>query len=418
MDTTPSGAPTPEQKPQIETEASMTTDAKTVLAEARGKVWRNRILFGLVLAVLFFGAIVGGAFVASTWFSGSDDEVPQLKIGLMMPFSGGSSAMGYGTSKGVELAKQELAADNIQIIQADSKCDPKAAVDAMNYLIEQGVVAVIGEGCSSATIPAVPIANNARIPLISPSASSPALSIADDYFFRVIASDHFQGRFLAKELYDRGARKVAIFYTNEPYGSGMNVVFREQFESLGGEIAATASAEPDVIDIQNKMRTLADANPDALFVAPNSVVSGTAVLQVARELSMDVPYFGADIFYDNTIISNAPNAVEGLIVSTFPTGSQSFKQAIAAEFQSNEQLYAASQAYDSFEALYRAIQMGARTGEEIKNILPEVSFEGVSAFIQFDHNGEISYDQYRYDMLQVRNREFVLLEPNDRQEEE
>lgn len=416
MDTTPSGEPLPEQKPEVETENIDKADAKTILAEARGKIWRNRILFGLALAVLFFGAIVGGAFAASVWFRAANEEEPQLKVGLMMPFSGGSSAMGYGTSKGVELAKQQLGANNIQVIQADSRCDPKAAVDAMNSLIEQGVVAVIGEGCSSATIPAVPIANNAKIPLISPSASSPALSIADDYFFRVIASDHFQGRFLAKEIYNRGARRVAIFYTNEPYGSGMNAVFREQFESLGGEIVATASAEPDVIDIQDSMQGLAGANPDALFVAPNSVVSGTAVLQVAKELNMDVPYFGADIFYDNTIISNAPDAVEGLIVSTFPTGSHSFKQALAAEYQSNEQLYAASQAYDAFEAVYRAIQMGARTGEEIKNTLPQVSFEGVSAFIQFDHNGEISYDQYRYDMLQVRNREFVLLEPGNQEE--
>lgn len=413
MDTTPSGA-SPEQRPESEVNDA---NPEVVLPADRKKIWRNRILFGVALAVLFFGAIVGGAFVTSTWFR-ADDEAPQLKIGLMMPFSGGSSAMGYGASKGVELAKQELGASNIQVIQADSKCDPKAAVDAMNYLIEQEVVAVIGEGCSSATIPAVPVANNARIPLVSPSASSPALSIPDDYFFRVIASDHFQGRFLAKELYDRGVRKVAIFYTNEPYGSGMNAVFREQFESLGGEIAATVSAEPDVIDIQESMQTLADAEPDALFVAPNSVVSGTAVLQVAKELGMDIPYFGADIFYDNTIISNAPDAVEGLIVSTFPTGAQSFKQSIAAEFQSNEQLYAASQAYDSFEAIYRAIQMGAHTGEEIKSTLPDVSFEGVSALIQFDENGEISYDQYRYDMLQVRGREFTLLEPSDERESE
>lgn len=415
MDTTPSGEPSPEQKPELESEVNK-SEVKTILAEARGKVWRNRIIFGVILAVLFFGAIVGGAFAASLWFRTADDTAPQLKVGLMMPFSGGSSAMGYGTSKGVELAKQQLGANNIQIVQADSKCDPKAAVEAMNSLVDQGVVAVIGEGCSSATIPAVPIANNAKVPLVSPSASTPALSIADDYFFRVIASDNFQGRFLANEIYDRGARRVGIFYTNEPYGSGMNAVFREQFESLGGEIVATASAEPDVIDIQDSMQVLANADPDALFVAPNSVVSGTAVLQVAKELNMDIPYFGADIFYDNTIISNAPSAVEGLIVSTFPTGSQSFKQALAAEYQSNEQLYAASQAYDAFEAIYRAIQMGAHTGEEIKDTLPHISFEGVSAFIQFDHNGEISYDQYRYDMLQVRGREFVLLESDSEEE--
>ncbi len=408
MGNTESG--TPVEPPQNTAPGEM----ERLLNEAKPKIWRNRIVFSVIVAILFFVAIIGGAFGASLWFRNGSNQNETYKIGLMMPFSGGSSAMGYGTSKGVQLAQQQLEASNIEVIQADSKCDPQEVSGAMEHLINQGVVAIIGEGCSSATTAAVPIANNAQIPLVSPSASSPALSIPNDYFFRVIPSDNFQGEFLAKALYDRGARRVAVFYTNEPYGSGISSVFRERFEALGGEIAATASAEPDVIDLSNEMQSLAAAKPDAVFIAPNSVVSGTAALKIGREVGMtNIPYYGADIFYDNTIISNAPEAVEGLVVSTFPTGAQSFKRDIAAEFQSNEQLYAASQAYDAFEAIYRAIQMNATTGEEIKNTLPNVSFEGVSALIQFDENGEISYDQYEYDLFQVRNREFYLLAPGE-----
>lgn len=401
---------TPENK-NTPSEASQQEEMDKLLKEARGKVWRNRLIFGGILVVLFFGAIIGGAWAASQWFGKNQPEQqPQLKIGLMMPFSGGSSAMGYGTSKGVQLAKKQLKANNIQVVQADSKCDPKAAASAMESLVKQGVVAVIGEGCSSATVAAVPVANKQRIPLISPSASSPALTIENDYFFRTIPSDNFQGKFLAREMYNRGLRKVAVFYTNEPYGSGINSVFREQFQALGGEVVATASAEPDVIDIKDKMQTLAAAKPQAVFVGPNSVVSGTAVLKVGREIGLNVPYFGADIFYDNTIISNAPEAVENLVVSTFPTGSQSFKQALATEYQKNEQLYAASQAYDAFEAIYRAIQRGARTGEAIRQELPKISFQGVSGLIKFDSYGEMSYDKYRYDMFQVKNGTFVPLD--------
>src|SRR6266496_6861406 len=133
---------------------------------------------------------------------------PRVKVGVMMAFSGGSSSMGYGAMKGVQLAKKQLGADNIDIVQVDSKCDAKTAGEAVRSLIAQKVAAIIGEGCSSASVAALPAANNAKIPMISPSASSPALSIPDDYFFRVVPPDTFQGSFMAQTIYDRGLRNV------------------------------------------------------------------------------------------------------------------------------------------------------------------------------------------------------------------
>lgn len=362
----------------------------------------------IILSIIVLILASGGVYLFFNRQNSSQDET--IKIGLMMAFTGGSSAMGYGTSRGVQLAKEQLGAANIEVIQADSKCDPKTAPQAMNQLIDQGVVAIIGEGCSSASVASLPIANNSKVPLISPSASTPTLSIPNDYFFRVIPSDDFQGAFMANAIYSQDIKRVAVFYTNEPYGSGMNQVFREQFEAQGGQIVATATAEPDVIDLKSQMEKLNAASPEAVFFAPNSVVSGTAAIRIGREINMQQPFFGADIFYDNTIINNAPDAVEGLTVTTFPTGTSQFKSAIAREFQTTEQLYAASQAYDAFNLIYQATQRGARTGEEIQKLLSNINFEGVSAFIALDENGEISYPDYKYDLFQVQNDQFVKLE--------
>lgn len=359
----------------------------------------------LVAALLVLGI---AAYFISRQQAASNGK--QLNVGLMMAFTGGSSQMGFGASRGVELAKKHLGASNINVIHADSKCDPSEVPNAMNFLRQQNVVAIIGEGCSSASLAAVPIANDFRIPLVSPSSSSPALSIPDDYFFRVIASDELQGRFLAQTMYDKGLRRAAVFYTNEPYGSGISQVFRDHFESLGGEITAAATADPDVIALEDQFQTIKDSNPDAVFMAPNSMTSGIAAIRIARQNDITVPLYGADVFYDNTIIQNAPDAVEGLIVSTFPTGSPGFKAEIEQEFQTTEQLYAASQAYDAFTAIYNAIQQGAHTGEEIKTALPKTAFDGVSARIEFDQNGEISYLDYQYDLFQIRNGQFVILE--------
>jgi branched-chain amino acid transport system substrate-binding protein len=216
---------------------------------------------------------------------------------------------------------------------------------------------------------------------------------------------------MAQTIFDRGYRQVAVFYTNEPYGSGMNTVFRDKFEALGGKVVATATAEPDVIDLQDQMQVLKAANPQAMFIAPNSVVSATAAMKLAREAGIAVPFFGADIMYDDTIINNNPAIAEGLTISSFPTGTKAFKQALLNEYGKSEQLYAAPQAYDIIHLLQIASQRGAATGEEIKNMLPQIKLaDGVSGFVQFDANGEVSDKNYKYDLFQVKNGAFTLLD--------
>lgn len=387
---------------------SLPGSAPDLQTEFPHKSHRSLVVTVVAFTVLILLAI--GAFIAYSYVQNSSKQNPaRVKVGLMMAFSGGSSSMGYGASKGVQLAKKQLGADNIEIVQQDSKCDPKTAAEAIKSLIAQNVAAIIGEGCSSASVAALPAANNAKIPMISPSASSPTLSIPNDYFFRVVPPDTFQGSYMAQHIYDQGIRNVAVFYTNEPYGSGMNGVFREKFESLGGKVVATASGEPDVIDLINQMRELKAANPQAIFIAPNSVVSATAAVKLAREVGMTVPFFGADIMYDTSIITNAGKSVEGLTITSFPTGTKTFKQSIFNEYQKTEPLYAAPQAYDIIHALQIAIQQGATTGEKIKEKLPNISFQGVSGNIKFDQNGEISDKNYKYDLFQVKDGAFTLL---------
>jgi branched-chain amino acid transport system substrate-binding protein len=364
------------------------------------------MLIAIALAVLFSV----GAYSAIMYMQTAGQQTgARVKVGVMMAFSGGSSSMGYGAMKGVQLAKKQLAAGNLEIIQEDSKCDPKTAAEAVKRLIEQDVVAIIGEGCSSATVAALPAVNNAKVPLISPSASTPTLTIPNDYFFRVVPSDTFQGAFMAQAIYEKGFRNVAVFYTNEPYGTGMNKVFREKFEELGGKVVATATDEPDVIDLGAQISELKAVKPQAVFVAPNSVVTATAVLKLSHEAGLNVPFFGADIMYDTTIINNATEAAEGLTISSFPTGTKAFRQSLINEYQKAEQLYAAPQAYDIVRVLQIATQQGATTGEQIKNALPNISFEGVSGMIKFDQNGEISDKDYKYDLFQVKNGSFELV---------
>lgn len=370
---------------------------------------RMGLKIAIIVGILIL--LVGGGLAAYTLYKNqtSTTEKP-LKVGVLMAFSGGSSSMGYGTMKGIQLAKKQLGANNIELVQADSKCDPNDARTAAQNLIDEGVVAIIGDGCSSASVAVLPMANNSKTVMVSPSASSTALSIPNDYFFRVIPPDNYQGEFMAEKIRNKGYQNVAVMYTNEPYGANMSRVFQEKFENLGGTVVATAYSEPDVIDLTVQMQKIKDAKPQAVFFAPNSVVTSTAAMNIGRDLGLDAQLYGADIMYDKTVISNAKEASQGLSVSTFPTGTSVFKQMLLNEYKVDEQLYAAPQAYDAFEAIYRATQEGATTGERIKEKLPSISFEGMSAKISFDQNGEEPGKDYTYDLFRVEGETFVKVE--------
>jgi branched-chain amino acid transport system substrate-binding protein len=337
-------------------------------------------------------------------------QTAHIKVGVLLATSGGSSSMGYGALKGIQLAKKQLNADNLELVQADGKCDPDAAKEAMKTLVDQKVAVIIGENCSSASLAVLDQADAAHIPMISPSASSPKLTIENDYFFRTVPSDIGQGTFLAQSMYKAGLRNVAVFYTNEPYGSAINDVFKKQFEQLGGKVVLAVSGESSVIDLKTQADAIKAAKPDGIAIVTNSTVSSTAIMKLVRDRGVTVPFYGGDNLYDNTIITNNGAIAEGLHVVSFPTGTKTFKQALLNEYHVTEQLYSAPEAYDAFKVVYLAAQQGATTGDQFKQIIPTIKFtDGASGPITFDKYGEIPYQTYKYDLLQVKEGAFQIV---------
>lgn len=366
----------------------------------------TRLVALATAAVVVVAAVGYGIFAASQ----KDKELAHVKVGVMMPFSGGFAGVGYGALKGVQLAVKHLDASNVTLVQADSKCDAEAAPAAIKELLDQGVVAIIGEGCSGASLAALSQANAAKVPMISPSASSPELSIAGDYFFRVVPPDEFQGRYAAKLMYDKGIKKASVVFTDEVYGKALSAVFKENFESLGGTVTTFTSIQPDDIDLHAQVAAMKAAQPDGIYLVLDSIPSAAAILKQSRDAGITAPFFGSDALDDSTLISSDPVAAEGLTITTFPIGPKSFKQALVNEFQTDELGSSAPQAYDAFKALYLALEKGATTGEEIKNALADLRFDGISTTIAFDKNGEISNKDYTYSTLQVRDGTFTPVE--------
>lgn len=99
-------------------------------------------------------------------------------------------------------------------------------------------VGVVGEICSAATVAAAGVATSRQVPLISPAATSPALSDFRDIFFRTVPSDKFQGHAAANLLIKKGYRNVAVVYEDAAYGYGLAFNFIASFTKGGSEYGA------------------------------------------------------------------------------------------------------------------------------------------------------------------------------------
>jgi branched-chain amino acid transport system substrate-binding protein len=363
---------------------------------------KNRLLLLVAAAIIIVGGAVGAWMYLNQ--SKSDEKV---NIGVMLPFSGDESApFGFSALKGIQLAQKQLDAKNIVLHQEDSKCDADATKRAIEKLAAKKVVAIIGEACSDATANVLSYANENKIVLISPSASSQELSKPNDYFFRVIPPDNVQGKFAAKVMYDKGYRTVATLNSTDDYSTGLTKAFANAFKEMGGTVATNPTFENEALKVDDQVNDVKTVNPDAIYMMGTSSTVEILLRQL-RAVGVSVPIYSGDALYDEELVSNVGDAAEGLTITNFATGAQTFRQALRNAYPSDNQTYGAAQAYDAFEALQRAIKNGATTGEEVKQALSTMKFSGVSGPMNFDSNGEISDPAYTYDLLEVKDGQFV-----------
>ena len=168
-----------------------------------------------------------------------------IKMGVILGFTGPIESLTPTMAGSAEMAFKEasdsgklLNGSTIEVVRADSTCiDAAAATSAAERLITSDRVAgIMGADCSGVT---TAIANNVAIPngvtMVSPSATSPALTDIDDngYFFRTAPSDARGGEILAQTVVERGISKVAVTYTNNDYGKGLADSFSSAFTALG-----------------------------------------------------------------------------------------------------------------------------------------------------------------------------------------
>ena len=261
-----------------------------------------------------------------------------IKMGVILGFTGPIESLTPTMAGSAEMAFKEasdsgklLNGSTIEVVRADSTCiDAAAATSAAERLITSDRVAgIMGADCSGVT---TAIANNVAIPngvtMISPSATSPALTDIDDngYFFRTAPSDARGGEILAQVVIERGVSKVAVTYTNNDYGKGLADSFSSAFTALGGTVTMDAAHEDGKGDYSAEVAALSASGANELVVIGYLDQGGRGIIQS----SIDSGAFSRFVLSDGMIGQSLIDNVDGDLSGSFGTiaGSDSEGAAI------------------------------------------------------------------------------------------
>lgn len=169
----------------------------------------------------------------------SRKDISPKTIGVILPLSGKHSYVGKRVLNSIKMGmgfynKKEGAA--IQLVVLDNEGSPFKSEGILDKLIkEHRPIAIIG-GLFGKTATVIGEYTNAyKIPFFALSQKANITSIGP-YVYRSGLVSSVQIRFLVKKAFQKGFRKFAILFPNDPYGIEYANVFWDEVEKQGGEI--------------------------------------------------------------------------------------------------------------------------------------------------------------------------------------
>lgn len=252
---------------------------------------------------------------------GAGGDTGPIKVAILAPLSGPVPTFGVSTRDGALLAIKEwnenggVNGRQIEAIVEDSQCTPDPAVNAANKVISQdGVKFIIGEVCSSASIPVSELVEASGVLQISPTSTNPQVTLNQDgstknFVFRACFIDPFQGSVAARFALDSlGAQTVFILFDQgNDYVRGLAEFFEEAFVAGGGTIVGKETYTQTDTDFSAILTTAAEADPDILYI-PDYYQIVNLVGAQAKQMGLGATLMGGD-GWDSSDIDLA--AVEG-----------------------------------------------------------------------------------------------------------
>jgi len=343
-----------------------------------------------------------------------------IKIGAILPLSGDLATYGNNAKRGIELLQDEInnkggiQGNKIEVIFGDSKALPTTALSlAQKFIFEDKVIAIIGEVASSPLLAFSPIANQNKIVVVSPAASSPKITQAGEYIYRVWPSDVFEVNRMMEYLSEVKASEVSVLYVNNDYGLAMYSEIKDKFPSKNIEVKNAETFNQNSTDVRAQLLKLKIQHPKYLYLIGYPSEYAVIIRQI-HELGIQSTIIATSSFEDPTILNLTGKAAEGVIYSSpIQTDSTNsiynyFKKEYYAKYSQYPGLVS-DYGYDALKVIIKSLEISGQADRQgIKQGIDKIrNLDGCTGIINFDKNGDIIKPA---GIKTIKNGKFVWLE--------
>ena len=342
-----------------------------------------------------------------------------IKLGIAGSHTGDLAPYGLPTRAAAEMiiaevnAKGGINGKQVELMISDDQCKPEIATNVAAKLVSQGVNIVIGHICSGATKAALGIYKDARIVVISPSATNPPLTKSGDYpnFFRTIAADDEQGKIAADFVTGKlGARKVAIIHDKGDYGKGFADFSREAVEKSGkAQVVMYEGIQPGAMDYSAVIQKIRKEGADVVIFGGYHP-EASKLLSLMNKKQIKVPFIGPDGIKGDGFLKIAGKDAEGVYatgpmdVSRYPLNVKAHNDYKARYGKETGTFF--DQGYAAVLTALNAVKVANGTDyDALIKALKSSPVETTVGKIKFDARGDA--EGVGFSVYQVKNGAFV-----------
>ncbi|WP_348945804.1 branched-chain amino acid ABC transporter substrate-binding protein [Chitinibacter sp. FCG-7] len=339
---------------------------------------------------------VAGACIASIL---SAQAYADYSVAIAGPMTGAYASAGEQIKRGAEMAIADINAkggvngQKLKLEIGDDACDPKQAVSVANAMVNKKIVFMHGHWCSSSTIPASDIYNEAQIPMATVSTNPQVTERGLKNIFRIMGRDDQQGGVAGAYVAKRFAgQKVAVLDDKSAYGKGLADETAKGMQAKGMKPALRESitaGEKDYSGIVSKMK----AAGVQVLVYGGYHTEVALILRQAQQAGMKLMVMGGDTLSNNEIVTAAGGNADSVLF-TFapdsranPAAADVVKRFRAAKVEPDGYVlyaYAAMQLFQQAATTAKSVKYN-----DLRKALAGGSFNTVVGKMSFDAKGDL-----------------------------
>ena len=325
-----------------------------------------------------------------------------IKIGVAVDLSGYAANWGEGEVKATQLALDEYKNNinqPVELIIENTKGTDVGTVDAVKKLIEiDHAQAIVGPTWADSYQGAMPIAESAKVTMITPSAAIETIQNKDkfSYFFSTWWPEASEIKTLITHMTTSGVTRIALVNDQDPFDIQL-VDNLSASINASGKIAVTSRNTVSIAtkDFRTVIAKIKTSKPDAVFIQVTDTSTMGPFMKQLKEQNVNIKVYATPDAENVDNITKFPNAFDGILYA-FPSYAQDPSYSDLVTRLKTKYGADASQgpsfvnAYNAATMLFEVLKGGARTGTEIRDALSKVNVAGVgSKNLSFNPQGQL-----------------------------